>query len=98
EFIANYCNQVALIENGKVKWHEDVKKGLLNITELQEAYIYPPQVTQAAMQLDRFASYDDLPITVEEAITYFNDCYFLPDPNRYKPNLQTTQSAILSVN
>src|SRR5690625_2508271 len=98
EFIANYCNQVALIENGKVKWHENVKKGLLNITELQDAYIYPPQVTQAAIQLDDFAPSNDLPITVKEAITYFNDCYFLPDPNRYKPHLQTMQSAILSVN
>src|SRR5699024_11793467 len=66
EFIANYCNQVALIENGKVKWHEDVKTGLLNITELQEGYIYPPQVTQAAMQLKNFIPNDNLPITVEE--------------------------------
>src|SRR5699024_3757172 len=71
EFIANYCNQVALIENGQVKWHEDVKKGLLNITELQGGYIYPPQVTQAAMQLNDFDSRENLPITVEEAIHYF---------------------------
>lgn len=97
EFIANYCKQVALIENGKVKWHEDVKKGLLNITELQGAHIYPPQVTQAAIQLDNFTSNDDLPITVEEAITYFKDYYFLPDSNRYKPNLRITNSATLSV-
>lgn len=97
EFIANYCNQVALIENGKVKWHEDVKTGLLNITELQEAHIYPPQVTQAAMQLGDFSSNDELPITVEEATTYFEDYYFYPDPNHYKPNLRTTNSAILSV-
>src|SRR5699024_9599236 len=39
EFIANYCNQVALIENGKVKWHEDVRKGLYHITQLQESHI-----------------------------------------------------------
>ena len=96
EFIANYCNQVALIEDGKVKWHEDVRRGLLNITELKEAHIYPPQVTQAAMQLNAFASIDELPITVDEAITYFQDHYFYSDPNRYKPNLRTTNSAILT--
>ncbi len=97
EFIANYCNQVALIENGKVKWHEDVRKGLLHVTELQEAHIYPPQVTQAAMQLDSYTSNDDLPITVEEAITYFKNYYFLSDSNCLKPKLRTTNSAILSV-
>lgn len=97
EFIANYCKQVALIEDGKVKWHEDVRTGLLNITELQEAQIYPPQVTQAAMQLGGFTSSDDLPITVAEAVDYFKDYYFLPDENRYKPNLKATSSAILSV-
>ncbi|MEJ8777206.1 ABC transporter ATP-binding protein [Pseudogracilibacillus sp. ICA-222130] len=97
EFIANYCKQIALIENGKVMWHEDVKKGLYNITKLQETHIYPPQVTQAAMQLDSFASNDDMPITVEEAVDYFKDYYFLPDSSRYKPNLQITNSATVSV-
>ena len=97
EFIANYCNQVALIENGQVKWHEDVKKGLLNITELQGGYIYPPQVTQAAMQLNDFDSRENLPITVEEAIHYFKDDHFLPDPVQYQPHLQTTKPALLSV-
>ncbi|MHA6253338.1 ABC transporter ATP-binding protein [Oceanobacillus sp. CAU 1775] len=97
EFIANYCKQVALIENGKVKWHEDVRRGLLNISELQEAQIYPPQVTQAAMLLNDFKTTEELPITVEEAIDYFKGYYFYPDPNQYKPNLRTTNSAILSV-
>lgn len=97
EFIANYCKQVALIENGKVKWHEDVRKGLLYITKLQETHIYPPQVTQAAMQFDGLTSNHDLPITVDEAMNYFKECYFYPDTNRHQPNLQTTNSAIVSV-
>src|SRR5690625_4444112 len=97
EFIANYCNQVALIENGKVKWHEDVRKGLYHITQLQESHIYPPQVTQAAMQFDRITPNNDLPITVEEATNYFKNHYFYPDTNRHQPNLQTTNSAIVSV-
>src|SRR5699024_10246612 len=97
EFIANYCNQVALIENGKVKWHEVVRKGLYHITQLQESHIYPPQVTQAAMQFDRITPNNDLPITVEEATNYFKNHYFYPDTNRHQPNLQTTNSAIVSV-
>jgi energy-coupling factor transport system ATP-binding protein len=97
EFIANYCKQVALIENGKVKWHEDVKKGLLKITEIKLAQIYPPQVTQAALQLKNFTTLKELPITVEEGISYFQDFFFYPDPDHYKPVLRTTNSAILSV-
>lgn len=98
EFIANYCKQVALIENGRVIWHEEVRKGLLNITEVKESEIYPPQVTQAAMQLADLNKIDDLPITVEEAKDYFQDYYFYPDKNQYKANLRPTSSAVLSVN
>lgn len=98
EFIANYCKQVALIEDGRVKWHEDVRTGLLKITERHGAKIYPPQVTQAAMLLNDYRTKDELPITVQEAITFFKDYYFYPDSNRHKPNLRPTSSAILSVN
>ena len=98
EFIANYCKQVALIEDGQVKWHEDVRTGLLKITERHGAKIYPPQVTQAAMLLNDYRTKDELPITVQEAITFFKDYYFYPDSNRHKPNLRPTSSAILSVN
>lgn len=97
EFIANYCKQVALIEDGKVKWHEDVRSGLLKITEFQDAQIYPPQVTQAAIKLNDFGPTDALPITVNEAIDYFKEYYFYPDPNRHQPNLKATSSTILSV-
>lgn len=71
EFIANYCKHVVLIENGQVKWHEPVKLGLLKITELEELHIYPPQVTQAAINLNPYGNMRDLPITVDEATTYF---------------------------
>jgi len=98
EFIANYCKQVALIEDGRVKWHEDVRTGLLKITERHGAKIYPPQVTQAAMLLNDYRTKDELPITVQEAVTFFKDYYFYPDSNRHKPNLRPTSSAILSVN
>src|SRR5699024_261818 len=97
EFIANYCKQIALIENGKVKWHEDVKKGLLNITELKEFHIYPPQVTQAAVALSQLNGVRDLPITVDEAKTYFKDCYFVPEQKKQPENLRLTKPVTLHV-
>lgn len=97
EFIANYCKQIALIENGKVKWHEDVKKGLLNITELKEFHIYPPQVTQAAMALTQLNRMRDLPITVEEAKDYFKDCCFLLEEKKQSDNLRLTKPVTLHV-
>lgn len=98
EFIANYCKQVALIDHGRVMWHEDVRKGLLNITEVKESEIYPPQVTQAAMKLAEFNKLDELPITVEEAKDYFQSYYFYPNKNQQKANLRPTSSAVLSIN
>ncbi|MCG5102255.1 ABC transporter ATP-binding protein [Oceanobacillus alkalisoli] len=97
EFIANYCKHVALIEKGKVKWHTNVKQGLLNITELEEVHIYPPQVTQAALQIAHFADADELPITVEEAKDYFNGYFFHPGTNSHQANLHASHSAILSI-
>src|SRR5699024_12068098 len=46
---------------------------------------------------DGLTSNHDLPITVDEAMNYFKECYFYPDTNRHQPNLQTTNSAIVSV-
>src|SRR5699024_11421556 len=37
EFIANYCNQVALIENGQVKW-QDRKSTRLNSSHVSISY------------------------------------------------------------
>ncbi|MDW0117772.1 ATP-binding cassette domain-containing protein [Sporosarcina thermotolerans] len=97
EFIANYCKHVALIENGQVKWHTDVKQGLLNITELEDVHIYPPQVTQAALQIASFSNSDELPITVDEAKDYFKDYFFDPGTDSNQANLHSTDSAILSI-
>ena len=98
EFIANYCKQVALIDRGQVIWHEDVRKGLLNITKEKESEIYPPQVTQAAMQLAHYNKIDELPITVEEAKKYFRNYDFYPNKNQRITNLRPASSAVLSIN
>lgn len=48
EFIAEYCKQVVLMDNGRVIWSKPVKEALLELKQLQASQIYPPQVTQAA--------------------------------------------------
>lgn len=98
EFIANYCKQVALIDNGQVVWHEDVRTGLLNITREEDSEIYPPQVTQAALQVASYHKIDELPITVEEAKSYFKSYYFYPNQNQQKTNLRPTSAEVLSIN
>ncbi|WP_186580004.1 ABC transporter ATP-binding protein [Aquibacillus kalidii] len=70
EFIANYCNQVLLMNKGELAWKYPVHKALNQVTDLLERNIFPPQVTQAAYQIspERYP----YPITVDEAAKYFS--------------------------
>ncbi|WP_339162098.1 energy-coupling factor transporter ATPase [Siminovitchia sp. FSL W7-1587] len=73
EFIANYCKEVILLENGAVRWKKPVREALNSVDELMAMQIYPPQVTIAAANSKR----DEeglLPVTVEEAALFFNEC------------------------
>ncbi|MGL5315529.1 MAG: ABC transporter ATP-binding protein [Peptostreptococcaceae bacterium] len=71
EFIADYCKEVALVKEGKVKWKKDVKSALTSVEELVECNIFPPQVTQLAYNL--FGKLDEqLPITIKEGKVFFN--------------------------
>lgn len=69
EFIADYCKEVVLLKNGKVRWKKDVKSALTSVEELKECNIFPPQVTQIAYNLFETK---ELPITIEEGKSYFN--------------------------
>lgn len=73
EFIAQYCSHVIMMKKGKVIWKLPVKEALNRIEELHAVNVYPPQVTLAANILPRANKYknDLLPITLEEAIEYF---------------------------
>ncbi|MDQ0230849.1 ABC transporter ATP-binding protein [Metabacillus malikii] len=68
EFIADYCEQVVLMDNGQVAWKKPTKQGLLEVESLMDRQIYPPQVTQAAYQLGDEGPY---PLTLAEAVDYF---------------------------
>ncbi|MCG3417638.1 ABC transporter ATP-binding protein [Oceanobacillus jordanicus] len=71
EFIASYCNDVILLEQGNVKWKKPVREALNAVDELTEKQIHPPQVTMAAasqMQQERM-----LPVTVKEGAEWFKE-------------------------
>ncbi len=51
EFIADYCEEVCLMEQGKVLWQRPVIEALNSLQDLERLGIQPPQVTKAAVQL-----------------------------------------------
>ncbi|MBX4151376.1 ABC transporter ATP-binding protein [Paenibacillus lautus] len=51
EYIADYCEEVCLMEQGKVLWQRPVVQALNSLEDLERLGIQPPQVTKAAVQL-----------------------------------------------
>ncbi|RAR43060.1 ABC transporter ATP-binding protein [Paenibacillus sp. MDMC362] len=51
EFIGDYCEEVCLMEQGKVLWQRPVVQALNSLDDLERLGIQPPQVTKAAVQL-----------------------------------------------
>ncbi|MNW25341.1 Nickel import ATP-binding protein NikO [compost metagenome] len=49
EFIADFCEDVVLMEQGRVVWKLPVREGLNRIDDLQRLGIQPPEVTRAAI-------------------------------------------------
>ncbi|MEG2740627.1 ABC transporter ATP-binding protein [Clostridium sp.] len=71
EFIADYCEEVVLLNQGEVKWKKHVKAALTSVEDLISCNIFPPQVTQVAYNLYKSSS-EKFPITVEEGKTFFS--------------------------
>lgn len=92
EFIATYCKNVALMDQGKVLWKKDAREALCSVEDLISRQIFPPQVTMAAHYLNRDKAY---PITIEEAVSYFK--LNLP-ANTFLPEvMKAEKSAVLAV-
>jgi len=70
EFIADYCNQVVLMDAGEVVWKKSTKAALKEVDALLKSKIYPPQVTQAAYKWGQFNN-NDLPVSLDEAVSMF---------------------------
>lgn len=51
EFIADYCKEVCLMEQGKVLWKRPVLEALNSLEDLERLGIQPPEVTKAAVHL-----------------------------------------------
>ncbi|EFU43232.1 ABC transporter related protein [Paenibacillus vortex V453] len=51
EFIADYCEEVCLMEQGTVRWQRPVAEALNSLEDLERLGIQPPEVTKAAVQL-----------------------------------------------
>lgn len=68
EFIAEYCRDVVLMDQGSVIWKRPVHEALSAVEELLPRGIYPPQVTLAAARLEVQATAGGLyPTRVGEA-------------------------------
>lgn len=76
DYIARFCSHAMLIKDGKIQWKLPTNQALNKVEELEDSYIYPPQVTQAAYRSLKNAKNrpnQDLPINIEEGAQFFKD-------------------------
>lgn len=88
EFIADFCSRVLLVDHGRVLWNLPVKEGLLQIHDLTARDIFPPQVTQAALNINAGPEHD-FPITIAEGCTYFKQNIQPPLPSSEQQDNET---------
>lgn len=93
EFIADYCEEVLLMKDGKVNWIKNTNDALTDIDTLIESNILPPQVTQLANKLSS-RSTKKLPINIEQAKTYFADYDYLDIPFEDNHKYNTDQPTV----
>lgn len=74
EFIAEYCQNVMMMNKGEVVWKLPTREALTRVEELEACDIFPPQITLAAKKLREeglVTSSGLLPTTVEEGNDFF---------------------------
>ena len=75
EYIADYCRNVLLLKDGHVEWKLPVGEALGRVEELRSCNIFPPQVTQAAYELEQNGTLagkgGGLPATIEDGKKVF---------------------------
>lgn len=71
EFIADYCKNVVLMDQGRMRWQKPMREALSSVKELLELGIYPPDVTRAAWLLQSEATTTQfLPLNAEEGSSH----------------------------
>lgn len=70
EFIAEFCDQVVLMDAGQIIWKKPTNDALKEVDHLLASKIYPPQVTQAAYKCGQFKN-NALPVRLEDALNLF---------------------------
>ncbi len=77
EYIADYCRNVLLLKDGHVEWKLPVWEALGRVEELRSCNIFPPQVTQAAYELEQNGTLagkgGGLPATIEDGKKVFGN-------------------------
>ncbi|WP_416367283.1 ABC transporter ATP-binding protein [Paenibacillus sanfengchensis] len=76
EFIADYCRDVCLMEQGRVLWKLPVAEALNRLDDLERLGIQPPEATQTAARLaalrgEAAAQRARYPVTTGEALRHF---------------------------
>ncbi|WP_221482156.1 ABC transporter ATP-binding protein [Cohnella xylanilytica] len=75
EFIADYCEEVCLMEQGRVLWQLPAAEALNRLADLDRLGIQPPEVTQAAAKLSELlgkpSAASSYPVTADDAEAYF---------------------------
>lgn len=69
EFIAEYCEQVVLVEDGTVSWKLPVEEALNRLEDLRAQDVHPPQVTRIAERV--FDGDERLPVTLDDGVSRF---------------------------
>ena len=80
EYIADYCRNVLLLKDGHVEWKLPVGEALGRVEELRSCNIFPPQVTQAAYELEQNGTLagkgGGLPATIEDGKKVFGNLIY----------------------
>lgn len=74
DYIAEYCKEVILMESGQIRWKKETKEALRLVEDLFQNQIYPPQITQAAHELQkihRVPASVELPVHLGETEAFF---------------------------
>ncbi len=79
EYIAEYCDSVVLVEDGRVAWKAPVEEALNRLEALRRNDIQPPQITRTAAEMGE--TDEQLPVGFDEGVRWFRNVLDSTTPN-----------------